>query len=159
MNKGSKYYPLFESLRRRGQDEVTLTFVKIEALLGSDLPESARSARGWWSNRGGGGLQAQAWMDAGYHAEVDLDQKRVTFRKPVLKYTVKREGDTVLWTGELVKALRAHMNLTQVQLAEELGVRQQTVSEWESGVYEPSRAMSKYLTLVAERAGFAYGKG
>jgi DNA-binding transcriptional regulator YiaG len=51
------------------------------------------------------------------------------------------------------------MNLTQAQLAEELGVRQQTVSEWESSVYEPKRAMSKYLTLVAERAGFEYGKG
>jgi DNA-binding transcriptional regulator YiaG len=160
VNKGSKYYQLFEYLRRSGQDEITLSFSKIEAMLGSDLPESARSARGWWSNRSGGGLQSQAWMDAGYHVvEVDLDQKRVTFRKPVLKYTVKREGDTVLWTGELVKALRAHMNHTQAQLAEELGVRQQTVSEWESGVYEPSRAMSKYLTLVAERAGFEYGKG
>ena len=158
MNKGSKYYSLFEYLRRSGQDEVALTFAKVEALLGG-LPQSARSSRGWWSNRSEGALQAQAWMEAGYHVvELDLDKERVTFRKPVLKYNVKREGGTVLWTGELVKALRAHMNLTQAQLAEELGVRQQTVSEWESSVYEPKRAMSKYLTLVAERAGFEYGK-
>ena len=160
MNTGGKYRPLFDHLRRSGQDEVTLTFAEIEAVLSGSLPNSARSSRGWWSNRGGGGLQSQAWMKAGYHVvELDLGQERVTFRKPVRKYNVKREGGMVLWTGELVKALRAHMNRTQAQLAEELGVRQQTVSEWESGVYEPSRAMSKYLTLVAERAGFEYGKG
>jgi DNA-binding transcriptional regulator YiaG len=157
MNKNGKYYPLFEHLRRSGQDEVALTFAKIEALLGCDLPDSARSSRGWWSNRGGGGLQSQAWMEAGYHVvAVDLGRKRVTFRKPVRQYTIKREGDAIVWTGELVKALRAHMDHTQSQLADELGVRQQTISEWESGVYEPSRAMSKYLTLVAERAGFEY---
>lgn len=160
MNAGGKYRPLFDHLRRSGQEEVTLTFAKIEAVLGSNLPDSARSSRGWWSNRSGGGLQAQAWMQAGYHVvELDLGQERVTFRKPVRKYNVKREGGMVLWTGELVKALRAHMDLTQAQLAEELGVRQQTVSEWESGVYEPRRATCKHLSLVAERAGFEYGKG
>ena len=159
MNTGSKYRPLFDHLRRSGQDEVTLTFAKVEALLGGGLPQSARSSRGWWSNRSEGALQAQAWMEAGYHVvELDLDKEQVTFRKPVRKYTIKRQGSNVLWTGELVKGLRAHMNLTQGQLADELGVRQQTVSEWESGVYEPSRAMSKYLTLVAERAGFTYGQ-
>ncbi len=157
MNTGGKYRPLFNHLRRSGQDEVTLTFAKIEALLGSTLPDSARSSRGWWSNRGGGGLQSQAWMKAGYHVvELDLAQERITFRKPVRKYDVKREGGVVLWTGELVKALRAHMNRTQAQLAEELGVRQQTVSEWENGIYPPSRATCKHLGLVAEKVGFKY---
>jgi len=32
------------------------------------------------------------------------------------------------------------------------------VSEWETSAYVPSRAMSKYLTMVAERAGFKYGE-
>lgn len=158
MNTGGKYRPLFNHLRRNGQDEVTLTFAKIEALLGSNLPASARSHRGWWSNRSEGGLQSQAWMKAGYHvAELDLAQERVTFRKAVVKYTVQREGGVVVWDSDLIKALRQHMGLNQAQLAEELGVRQQTISEWENGLYPPSRATCKHLGLVAEQAGFKYG--
>ncbi len=60
------------------------------------------------------------------------------------------------WDAAKVKALREHLGLTQQQLAEELGVRQQTISEWEVGVYAPRRSTSKYLNLIAERAGFAY---
>jgi DNA-binding transcriptional regulator YiaG len=60
------------------------------------------------------------------------------------------------WDAEKIKALRDYLGLTQQQLAEELGVRQQTISEWEVGVYEPRRSTSKYLNLIAERAGFAY---
>ena len=36
-----------------------------------------------------------------------------------------------------VRALRRHMGFTQQQLSDELGTRQQTVSEWETGVYQP----------------------
>lgn len=62
----------------------------------------------------------------------------------------------VEWTPETIKALREHMGLTQKGLAEELGMRQQTISEWETGMYKPRRSTSKYLALVADRAGFAY---
>jgi DNA-binding transcriptional regulator YiaG len=72
-------------------------------------------------------------------------------------YVVERDGDTVVWNADLIRALRAHMDLTQAQFAEHLGVRQQTVSEWETGVYAPTRATSKHLMLVAEKAGFTYG--
>ena len=41
-------------------------------------------------------------------------------------------------------------------MAETLGTRQQTISEWEVGVYAPRRSTSKYLNLIAERAGFTY---
>jgi transcriptional regulator with XRE-family HTH domain len=53
--------------------------------------------------------------------------------------------------------LRSALRLSQQALADELGVRQQTVSEWETGVYEPRGASVKLLDIVAERAGFAYG--
>jgi DNA-binding transcriptional regulator YiaG len=159
MNRGSKYYPLFEHLQGSGRDEITLTFAEIEALLGLDLPPSARSRRAWWSNRSKEALQASAWMEAGYHVEdLDLEREQATFRKPLRVYKVARKGDTVLWNGDLIKALRFHMGLSQARLAEELGVRQQTVSEWETGAYAPGRAMSKYLSLVAERADFKYGE-
>ena len=70
---------------------------------------------------------------------------------------VKRRVEYVVaWDAEQIKALRDHLGLTQQQLAEELGVRQQTISEWEVGVYTPRRSTSKYLSLIAERAGYTY---
>ncbi len=62
----------------------------------------------------------------------------------------------VEWKPETIKALREHMDMTQRELAEELGVRQQTISEWEIGMYIPRRATQKYLSMVAEREGFKY---
>ena len=47
---------------------------------------------------------------------------------------------------------------SQDGMAEELGVRQQTVSEWETGRYAPRGASARLLSLVAERAGFRYGE-
>ncbi len=58
------------------------------------------------------------------------------------------------WNAESIRALRLHMGLSQQQMSEQLGVRQQTVSEWETGVYQPRGGMCTLLTLVAERAGF-----
>ena len=158
MKEGSKYHPLYDRLRQSGQDELTLTFSAIEALLGAQLPATARTQRAWWSNRSQGAVQAAAWMGAGYHVEgLDLVAKQVTFRKPGIVYNVQREGDIVLWNAELIKALRHHMGMNQAQFSQELGVRQPTISEWETGVYEPRRSSSKLLTLIAERAGFEYG--
>ena len=89
--------------------------------------------------------------------QVDLAHGEVTFRKLKRRYEIRRDGDTILWDGDLVRALRDHMGVSQAQLAETLGMRQQTVSEWETGMYTPTRASSKFLTLVAERAGFRFG--
>jgi DNA-binding transcriptional regulator YiaG len=63
------------------------------------------------------------------------------------------------WDARSVRALRHHMELTQDQLAGELGVRQQTISEWETGAYRPRGASERLLTIVAERAGFVYDTG
>jgi len=41
-------------------------------------------------------------------------------------------------------------------MAEELGTRQQTISEWETGMYQPRGASAKLLTIIAERAKFKY---
>jgi DNA-binding transcriptional regulator YiaG len=63
------------------------------------------------------------------------------------------------WNPGEIKALREHMGLSQGDLARELGVRQQTISEWETGMYRPRRSTAKYLTMVAERVGFLYTAG
>jgi DNA-binding transcriptional regulator YiaG len=60
------------------------------------------------------------------------------------------------WSKDEIKALRQHLNLTQVKLAEELGTRQQTISEWETGMYRPRGASATLLGIIAERSGFSY---
>jgi DNA-binding transcriptional regulator YiaG len=136
-------------------DMLVLSFDEIEAILRSQLPSSALSSKAFWSNRGRGALQALAWMNAGYHVVlVNLERRKVTFEKPEYKYDVRVEGDTVLWDGNMVRALRAHMDLSQQELAGRMGVRQQTVSEWETGIYTPTRSRSKHLSMVAEKSGF-----
>jgi DNA-binding transcriptional regulator YiaG len=60
------------------------------------------------------------------------------------------------WSKEEIKALRQHLNLPQVKLAEELGTRQQTISEWEKGMYRPRGASVTLLSIIAERSGFTY---
>jgi DNA-binding transcriptional regulator YiaG len=60
------------------------------------------------------------------------------------------------WDAKRIRALREHMGMTQQQMADELEVRQQTISEWETGVHKPHRSTQKTLSLVAERAGFVY---
>ena len=63
------------------------------------------------------------------------------------------------WEAEGVRALRRHLGLSQQQMAAELGTRQQTVSEWETGLYRPRGASARLLTIIAEQAGFQYEAG
>jgi DNA-binding transcriptional regulator YiaG len=60
------------------------------------------------------------------------------------------------WNACTIKALRQHMGLTQKEMSEELGTRQQTISEWETGMYKPRGATRTLLNIIAERAGFVY---
>jgi len=61
-----------------------------------------------------------------------------------------------VWDAERVKALRRHLGMTQQEMAQEMNTRQQTISEWEVGLYQPRGASERLLSIVAERAGFAY---
>ncbi len=153
---GSKYYPLFEHLQRCNQAETMLTFAEIEAFMGSPLPASALSKKNWWSNRdSSSALQAGAWISAGYHIEsVDLTQKATTFRKFQAQYNIQQKDGEIVWQQDAIKALRKYMNLTQSEFAQALGVRRQTVSEWENGVYEPDRSTMKFLELIAKQSDF-----
>jgi hypothetical protein len=153
----SKYFPLYEFLRAQPDDRLSMSMEAIDRLIEAGLPGSAYKSRAFWSNRSQGALQAAAWMDAGYHVHsVDLDRAVVTFSRAKVTYRVDREGGEVLWNAGMVRALRQHMDLNQAELAQILGVRQQTVSEWETGIYRPTRGRSKHLTLVAEREDFPF---
>ena len=60
------------------------------------------------------------------------------------------------WDSKDIKALRDHLGLTQRGMADKLGTRQQTISEWETGIYKPRGASSTLLSIIAEGAKFQY---
>ena len=155
----SKYAALYDNLRRRSETTVELSLVEIEAITGEPLPDSAHRNAAFWSNRRGG-LQSAAWLSAGFKV-TDFDRRhgRVRFERPRTRPRASRVGGQGRWDGTAVKALREHLDLNQAEMADVLGVRQQTISEWETGAYAPSRGRSKHLDLVAERSGFGYGTG
>ena len=60
------------------------------------------------------------------------------------------------WSANSIRALRRHLDMTQQEMSDELGVRQQTISDWERGYHQPRGGMVRLLTIVAERADFGY---
>lgn len=54
------------------------------------------------------------------------------------------------WESSQIEALRRRLGMSQAAFARELGVRQQTVSEWETGRYLPRGASLRVLTMLAE---------
>ena len=70
--------------------------------------------------------------------------------------TKRKDKHGVAWDAPRVRALRERLRLTQQRMADELGTRQQTVSEWETGLYRPRGASATLLGIIAERAGFQY---
>jgi DNA-binding transcriptional regulator YiaG len=60
------------------------------------------------------------------------------------------------WDKEHIQALRRYLGLTQQEMAEQLGTRQQTISEWETGMYQPRGASVTLLSIIAEKANFKY---
>lgn len=78
-----KYSQLERYLRELlpSEEEVTLTFERIEQILKETLPPSAHEHRQFWGNqKQGTHVEAIAWMDAGWLVEkVDLKEKWVRF--------------------------------------------------------------------------------
>ncbi len=60
------------------------------------------------------------------------------------------------WSKEHIQALRHHLGLTQQEMADQLGTRQQTISEWETGQYLPRGASVTLLYMIAEKSNFQY---
>ena len=54
--------------------------------------------------------------------------------------------------GGEVAGLREALGISQAELAARLGVRQQTVSDWETGTHAPQGAARRMLSMVAEEA-------
>ena len=79
-----KYQRLYTHLCGLAIEEWRTSFGEIEAVIGFELPASARLHRPWWSNQSGGNghSQALAWSAAGWEtADVDMDAETLLLRR------------------------------------------------------------------------------
>jgi CBS domain-containing protein len=62
------------------QDRVQLNFEEIEAIIGSELPSSARRHSAWWANDTVSHTQSREWLDAGWRkGQLNMTEQWVTF--------------------------------------------------------------------------------
>ena len=90
--KRSKYGALYNHLRQVETDQWETTFSEIEAILGFDLPPSARIHRPWWGNQqlNNGRSQALAWGAAGWNtSDVHIELETLIFKRSAIP-----EGET-----------------------------------------------------------------
>lgn len=79
----AKYEPLNKYLTERYADAVTLTFGQIEDVMGSALPELARTRKDWWTTTVGSEdhAQSETWTRAGRTAQPNLGAQTVLFER------------------------------------------------------------------------------
>jgi DNA-binding XRE family transcriptional regulator len=87
--------------------------------------------------------------------EIGIISLTLTLYRVIILIMGTKRND-INWDEESIRRLREKLELTQAELAEELGTRQQTISEWETGMYRPRGTSAKLLSIVAERAKFKY---
>lgn len=73
-------------------------------------------------------------------------------RKPTYRITNRAHLRT--WSAADIKDLRSYAGWTQLRLADEVGVTQPTVADWERGAYRASGASLAMLTVLANSLGF-----
>ena len=78
-----EYRPLHKYLVDRFASRVVLTLTEIEDVMGSQLPEEARTQAAWWTSDvdGSASPQAVTWIAAGRTATPNLPARSVTFER------------------------------------------------------------------------------
>ena len=118
----SKYAPLKTHLRASGRASVSLSFDKIERIVGVKLPPSAFKYRAWWSNNPTNSVITHAWLEAGYKtANVDMAGRKLVFQKyakgkPAPEGGDEREtpnGDDTAYFSRIYGALQGTVTIHQ----------------------------------------------
>ena len=79
-----KYAPLYRRLLAKAGPDWRVSFSELEAILGFNLPNSARLYRPWWSNQkhSAGHSHALAWSAAGWKTRsVNLEAETLVFER------------------------------------------------------------------------------
>ena len=114
-----RYQRLYSHLCSLPDREWRVSFADIEAVLGFELPESARMHRPWWSNQIDGHSQAIAWMAAGWKtAEVDVRGETLLFRRRHTK-TIRRPSLDEVWPVHSAGAWPEGLSLDRADIYED----------------------------------------
>ena len=77
----SKYDPFGAFLRAQKADEITLSFDKIEKILGFALPAS-QDNYAWWSNNADNNVMTKVWLEAGWRVKhIKLREREIVFHR------------------------------------------------------------------------------
>lgn len=91
-NSESKYIPLAAFFKQSTTQEITLTYVEIEAIIGHVLPNAAYLSSSWWKKTKPPALHYFAWTESGYSVKnVDLG-KAIHFQS-ILHESNERNSD------------------------------------------------------------------
>ena len=114
-----KYQRLYSHLCSLPDREWKVSFADIEAVLGFELPDSARLYRPWWANQAGGGRsQAIAWMAAGWEtAKVDIPGETLLFRRRKI-VTKRRPSLDEVWPVHSAGGWPKGLSLDRAQIYE-----------------------------------------
>ena len=74
-----KYDPLFCYLNSCGNQQVSISYVELEKIISSELPNSAYKYVEWWDNNSH--VQSKSWRDAGYKVDNVFLGNKVIFIK------------------------------------------------------------------------------
>ena len=74
----------------------------------------------------------------------------------MLKNSIKNQK--IFWDANSIKSLRKTLKLSQSDFSKKLGIRQQTVSEWETGAYLPRGGSLTLLNMIAENISNLFEK-
>ncbi|MNV23626.1 hypothetical protein D3C71_1146510 [compost metagenome] len=79
----AKYAPLIDLLQNTANERLTLSFRRIEEVIGDRLPESARAYAAWWANSSPNDSHSwsHAWQAAGWKATVKIANGTVEFNR------------------------------------------------------------------------------
>ena len=116
-----KYRRLYAHLCGLGSREWSASFAEVEAVLGFQLPMSARMHRPWWANqsRGNGHSHALAWTTAGWEtAQVDMEAETLLFRRKRAEPVADRTLDEV-WPVHSAGAWPADLSLRREDICDE----------------------------------------
>ena len=102
-----KYEPLFDYLSANQDPSIRLTFIEIERILGTGLPDSARCHRQWWANARTSHPYAQSWLRAGYKTsgQPDFASEEVSFVRVAMQEEMRRAWHLRRQSGSIKKRL------------------------------------------------------